>query len=102
MPLCEGLTAVGADERSLAAVGDEMTGEVAGVRKGPWTVGALDGLPLTPSVWLVIICGGTKAYTCHHIQSTTFRSACGVSEAVDELAMRHNTVCVYVHTCKYA
>ena len=82
MPLCEGLTAVGADERTLAAVGDEMTGEVAGVRKGPWTVGAFDGLPLTPSVWLVIICGGTKAHTCmsshsvHHLQVSVWRE-CG-------------------------
>ena len=62
---------MGAGEGALTAVGDEVAREVAGIRKGPGTVGAFDGLPLTPSARLVIICGGTKAYTCacHHTHS---------------------------------
>ena len=62
MPPCEGLTALGAGEGTVTAVGDEVAREVACVRKGPGTVGAFDGLLTCPSLWLVIICGGMNVH----------------------------------------
>ena len=59
-----------AGKGSLAAVRDQVVGEVAGVGKGPGTVGTFDGLPLSPSLRLVVICGGTSV----HMHCITFSS----------------------------
>ena len=59
-----------AGKGSLAAVRDQVVGEVAGARKGPGRVGAFDGLLLCPSLRLVVICGGTNV----HMHCITFSS----------------------------